>query len=142
MSFLTRFWSKDTNNKSDRNGSKILNTVFCWKEATTTTTVWKMTEDFDCKYVHHFNTSIEQCNFVVNNSNCQDASGFLNYVTVLYCDFQDQEVLGLCLFGLWLAFLFIGLAVSADDFFCPNLHTISSTLRYQHHWKIMTTQAI
>ena len=25
--------------------------------------------------------------------------------------------------------LFVGLAVSADDFFCPNLNTISKTLR-------------
>jgi pantothenate kinase type III len=40
-----------------------------------------------------------------------------------------QEVAGLIVLTLWLAFLFVGLAVSADDFFCPNLQTISNTLR-------------
>ena len=86
-------------------------------------------DDKDCKFVHHFNTSQERCDFVVNNTDCQEASGFLNYVTVLYCNFEDEEPLGLFLLSLWLAFLFVGLAVSADDFFCPNLHTISKTLR-------------
>ena len=88
-----------------------------------------MADSVDCKFVHHFNTSREQCDFVVNNTDCQEARGFLNYVTVLYCNFQDQEPLGLFLLFLWLAFLFVGLAVSADDFFCPNLNTISKTLR-------------
>ena len=36
-------------------------------------------------------------------------------------------------FALWIFILFIGLGVSADDYFCPNLAIISKTLRLSHN---------
>lgn len=110
-----------------------------------------MASDLDCKFVLQLNSSTERCDFVVNNTDCQEASGYFNYVELLYCDFSgnaiflddfggsfqsflliflaDRQLSGLALFGSWMAFLFVGLAVSADDFFCPNLDTMSKKLR-------------
>ena len=85
----------------------------------------------ECKHVHDFNGTQAQCDFVQNNENCNDTDGYFNYVEILYCDFAGEEAyLAIFIFALWLVVLFIGLAVSADDYFCPNLATISKTLRY------------
>lgn len=88
----------------------------------------------ECKFVHHLNTSDAQCEFVKQNLNCQDVGGFINYIQVLYCDFPGQlAYLAIFLYALWLIVLFIGLAISADDYFCPNLAIISKTLRLSHN---------
>lgn len=84
--------------------------------------------DADCKEVHQFNDSWAKCEFVKNNSNCQDSDGYLNYVEILYCDFS-HVYLALILYALWLLVLFIGLGATADDYFCPNLAIISKTCR-------------
>merc|ERR1719412_1033626 len=40
-----------------------------------------------------------------------------------------MAILAMSIFLVWLCILFIGLAISADDYFCPNLASISKTLR-------------
>lgn len=87
--------------------------------------------EFDCKHVHDINGTSAKCDFVKNNSHCQESEGVFNYVQVLYCDFEGTGLnyVAVGLFAMWLLVLFIGLAVSADDYFCPNLASISKTLR-------------
>ena len=83
----------------------------------------------DCQYVHHIANS-EKCQFVQNNSNCQDSDGYVNYVQVLYCDFGvDKAYLAIGIFAIWIVVLFVALAISTDDYFCPNLASISKSLR-------------
>ena len=50
----------------------------------------------DCQNVNNINGSEAQCLFVQTNENCQDSDGYLNYVEILYCDFNGQpyEALG------------------------------------------------
>ncbi len=42
----------------------------------------------------------------------------------------------------WLAFLFVGLAAAAEDFFSPNLATISNHLRLSHNIAGVTLLAV
>ena len=63
----------------------------------------------------------------------QESDGYLNYVEILYCHFggnPQMAILAMSIFLVWLCILFIGLAISADDYFCPNLASISKTLRW------------
>ena len=88
----------------------------------------------ECKHVHDFNGTQAKCDFVQNNEHCNDTDGYLNYVEILYCDFDGSEAyLAIFTFALWICILFIGLGVSADDYFCPNLAIISKTLRLSHN---------
>ena len=89
-----------------------------------------MATDQDCTYVHHYNSSQAKCDFVKNNALCNETEGYVNYVLVIYCDFDaSNSYLAIILLALWLLVLFVGLAVTADDYCCPNLATISKTLR-------------
>ena len=85
--------------------------------------------DTNCQFVHNVNLS-DKCDFVRNNSDCQDSDGFVNYVEVLYCEFGAEKAYGaIAVFALWIFVLFVALAISTDDYFCPNLASISKTLR-------------
>ena len=71
-----------------------------------------------------------RCDFVQHNENCLDVDGFINYVSILYCTFgKELFPLAVILFIIWLLILFIALAVSADDYFCPSIEIISKVLR-------------
>jgi len=60
----------------------------------------------------------------------QDSDGLINYVEVLYCDFGvEKAYLAIGVFAIWTFVLFVALAISTDDYFCPNLASISKTLR-------------
>ena len=74
--------------------------------------------------------------------------GFVNYVSVIYCTaghslfpltvriwsrklmFLMSRPSKVILYILWLVVLFVSLAVSADDYFCPAIEIISKTLRF------------
>ncbi|XP_052261125.1 mitochondrial sodium/calcium exchanger protein-like isoform X2 [Dreissena polymorpha] len=76
----------------------------------------------------------ERCSFVNRTDDCQIDEGFIDYIHILYCDFSPHLLpLAVTILVLWLMFLFIGLAVTADDFFCPALSVISDTLRLSHN---------
>ena len=81
-----------------------------------------------CSYVHFVNES-SRCQFVTSNEDCNSGSGFLPYLTFVYCDLQGLPILAIAILGLWLLALFITLGISADDFFCPNLAKIAKTLK-------------
>jgi len=55
-----------------------------------------------------------------------DHGGFFDYYEFIYC--LVEHVGAVAFLIVWWIFLFIGLAVTADDFFCPALITISKTL--------------
>ena len=90
-----------------------------------------MADEVECSHVHEINGTQAQCDFVKTNDLCQDSEGYFNYVEILYCTFGGgfEPYLGIALYCQWIFVLFVALAVSTDDFFCPNLATISKTLR-------------
>jgi len=96
----------------------------------------------DCTLVRDYNWT-ERCYFVEHNDNCMDIDGMINYISILYCSFTGGLFwLGLCLYVIWLVILFIALAVSADDFFCPAIQVISDTLRLSQNVAGVTIMAL
>ncbi|XP_012946734.1 mitochondrial sodium/calcium exchanger protein [Aplysia californica] len=88
----------------------------------------------DCSDLHSIPNLTDFCAFVRNTSSCDIDEGFINYTAFLYCTLDNLviEVACLILF-IWWFFLFTGLAVTADDFFCPSLAVISQSLKLSHN---------
>ncbi|KAH1180390.1 hypothetical protein KIL84_009226 [Mauremys mutica] len=87
----------------------------------------------DCWEVRTRNSS-EWCHFIRSTPDCQTDSGFLNYLNGVFCLFPSGLLpLAVTLYGLWLLYLFLILAVTAEKFFCPNLSAISTNLRLAHN---------
>jgi len=86
--------------------------------------------DGSCSEVTTFDNWDDRCYFVQNNEGCQDVDGFINYIQFIYCTAGTKSLFpfSVTLLILWLLVLFIGLAVSADNYFCPSIETISKTL--------------
>ncbi|XP_069134964.1 mitochondrial sodium/calcium exchanger protein-like [Argopecten irradians] len=92
-------------------------------------------DDVECREVLNKKAD-ERCDFVKQTDDCQIDEGFLDYTQFVYCDFghgKHIEVLAMIILFLWWIFLFIGLAVTADDFFCPALSVISETMHLSHN---------
>ncbi|XP_076452300.1 mitochondrial sodium/calcium exchanger protein-like [Babylonia areolata] len=88
--------------------------------------------DVECRSFHSMNVT-DICAFVNATDDCQIDEGFINYTLFVYCHFMHLVPLGVFVLFLWWFFLFCGLAVTADDFFCPSLAVISRTLRLSHN---------
>ena len=54
----------------------------------------------DCNFVNNITNDAEKCDFVKNNTECQDVLGYINYVQTLYCDFEGGIAGGIILFAL------------------------------------------
>ncbi|XP_075686354.1 mitochondrial sodium/calcium exchanger protein isoform X1 [Rhinoderma darwinii] len=91
------------------------------------------TEGADCQEVGKLNVSL-RCKFIRETSDCNDTDGYIRYLDGAFCSFPPQLFpLAIFLYALWLLYLFIILAVTAEKFFCPNLSAISRTLRLSHN---------
>jgi len=84
-----------------------------------------------------------RCYFARNNDNCSDADGFVHYIILLYCTFgKSLFPLAIIIYLAWLLVLFIALAVSADDYFCPSIEIISKVLRLSQNIAGVTIMAL
>ena len=81
-----------------------------------------------CQNVHLRETDEEKCDFCRRTSYCQIITGFVNYTFFCYCDLAGYVWLAVILLVIWWIYLFISLAVTADDFFCPAMVVIVKTL--------------
>ena len=89
-------------------------------------------ENSDCSIVASFNSTklnATQCFFVRNADDCQIDDGFVNYLQFPYCSLPNITWLAMVFLFIWLGYLFISLGAAAEEFFCPNLNTIATTLR-------------
>ncbi|KAF9123130.1 hypothetical protein BGW39_009237 [Mortierella sp. 14UC] len=60
---------------------------------------------------------------------CRDhQAGLINYMHLYFCNLDHMHALALIIMGAWMVFLFALIGVTASDFFCPNLNTISKKL--------------
>ncbi|XP_053555810.1 mitochondrial sodium/calcium exchanger protein [Bombina bombina] len=86
-----------------------------------------------CWEVGKLNASL-RCDFIRNTSDCHNTDGYVNYLEGAFCTFPTSLFpLAVFLYVLWLIYLFIILAVTAEKFFCPNLSAISHSLRLSHN---------
>lgn len=89
--------------------------------------------DADCSDVHKVNKSM-RCDFTKTTDDCSVDEGFVDYTVFAYCQFTPSLLpLALVILFIWWLFLFIGLAITADDYFCPALTVISKTLHLSHN---------
>ncbi|XP_044131266.1 mitochondrial sodium/calcium exchanger protein [Bufo gargarizans] len=90
-------------------------------------------EEADCQEVGKLNASL-RCDFIRRTSDCNDTDGYFSYLDGAFCSFPPELFpFAIFLYALWLLYLFIILAVTAEKFFCPNLSAISRTLRLSHN---------
>ncbi|GFO27624.1 sodium/potassium/calcium exchanger 6 [Plakobranchus ocellatus] len=90
--------------------------------------------DIDCHELHHLPNGTSICHFVKTTSSCGIDEGYINYTQLLYCGFSAVPIwFGCVLLLIWWLFMFSGLAVTADDFFCPSLAVISRSLKLSHN---------
>eukprot|EP00042_Codosiga_hollandica_P057154 m.840477 g.840477 ORF g.840477 m.840477 type:complete len:624 (-) comp59512_c1_seq2:198-2069(-) len=71
---------------------------------------------------------VDKCTFVQLADACQNDGGFINYLAVTYCQLNSKGG-AIVLFIFWLLVLFVALSVTAEEFFCPALNTISKALK-------------
>jgi len=84
----------------------------------------------ECRDYHLIHNSSLWCDFINNTEDCSMNEGFVNYINVMFCSFPPSQIpLISVLYGIWLIFLFCGLATTAEKFFCPALQYISSNLK-------------
>lgn len=87
-----------------------------------------------CDSIHSVHNATNQCWFVKHTASCAVDEGFVNYTELLYCGLDKVPVwFGCVLLVVWWLFMFSGLAVTADDFFCPSLAVISRSLKLSHN---------
>ncbi|KAK9481117.1 Sodium/calcium exchanger protein-domain-containing protein [Lipomyces japonicus] len=76
-----------------------------------------------CTDVLHVSTK-EQCQFV--KTYCSDDElGFFNYIRFYYCTPTRMQSLIFVTMTVWLIALFTTIGITASDFLCPNLNTMS-----------------
>ncbi|KAK9372811.1 Sodium/calcium exchanger protein-domain-containing protein [Lipomyces chichibuensis] len=57
-----------------------------------------------------------------------DRLGLFNYLELYYCTFADAKPIALGIITVWLVAVFTTIGITASDFLCPNLNTISDLL--------------
>ncbi|ELU09328.1 hypothetical protein CAPTEDRAFT_73810, partial [Capitella teleta] len=83
-----------------------------------------------CEEVHNYKGKEAQCDFVTETESCENEEGLFEYNDFIYCLLGGDLVpLAAVILVIWWLFCFCGLAVCADDYFCPALVVISKTLR-------------
>eukprot|EP01137_Pigoraptor_chileana_P016824 Opistho-2@73970 len=81
--------------------------------------------DAECQDIED---KLEKCLFVTTVTDCLPDSGFINYLKLPYCSLPHHYGFALMVLFLWMIFLFIALGTTAEEFFCPALSVISTTL--------------
>ncbi|KAK1135225.1 hypothetical protein K0M31_007996 [Melipona bicolor] len=85
----------------------------------------------DCSYVWNIPTK-DRCEWVRSTEDC-DTGSVLSYTEILFCTFGTENTfvftVGLMIMIVWLLYMFLILATTADNFFCPSLAVIAGVLR-------------
>jgi len=84
----------------------------------------KFTTELECRALI---SAKDKCYFVLHTNDCNNADGLvINYLSLIYCNLTSQMFVGSIIFlGVWKLFLFVGLATSANTFFCPSLQVLA-----------------
>ena len=83
----------------------------------------------DCDDYHNLPNKSEQCEFISQTESCEDNDGLVHYLKFPYCDLPAAIPLADIILFAWIGYLFVCLAVTAEDYFCPALTSISRMLK-------------
>ena len=81
-----------------------------------------------CGDYHQKNRS-EQCNYIKDTASCSENDGHIHYLQFPYCDLPNEIPLADVILLIWIGYLFVCLAITAEDYFCPALTAISKMLK-------------
>lgn len=84
-------------------------------------------ENSSCSQVLQVPTA-EQCSFIETNCASEIDIGRVNYLALYYCKFPALRSFSVIPLLTCLSLLFIALGMTASDYLCPNLYTISKFL--------------
>eukprot|EP00040_Diaphanoeca_grandis_P005146 m.31551 g.31551 ORF g.31551 m.31551 type:complete len:566 (-) comp16481_c0_seq2:497-2194(-) len=82
--------------------------------------------------IQSVNTTQEICNIVQETEECE-SEGLVDMVTMVFCQLEGSIAAVLPVMLVLGFALFVGLGVTADAYLCPNLLTLSSSLRLPGH---------
>ena len=78
------------------------------------------TEHDGCSALKHFHDYESKCAYLKTIDPCA-SQGFVDYLSLLYCNFEKFPLLGQSLLFLWLLALFYVLGHTASEYFCSSL---------------------
>eukprot|EP00116_Pleurobrachia_bachei_P002735 sb/3462997/ len=70
-----------------------------------------------------------KCEFIQTTDSCSDNDALIHYLQFPFCTLPSVIPLADIILFLWTAYLFVCLAITAEEFFCPALTVISKMLR-------------
>ncbi|CAN6993144.1 unnamed protein product [Brassica oleracea var. botrytis] len=85
------------------------------------------TEHDGCSALKHFHDYESKCAYLKTIDPCA-SQGFVDYLSLLYCNFEKFPLLGQSLLFLWLLALFYVLGHTASEYFCSSLESLSKLL--------------
>lgn len=89
-----------------------------------------LTKELQCSSYHKLSNESNVCSYITQLPNCQYDGGFIQYMKFVMCTFTPQyRPASYVILLFWMFYLFIILGVTAEDFFCPCLKSISKFLR-------------
>lgn len=91
------------------------------------TGVFSKRELSNCSQVHHVPAK-DQCTFIETNCITEAEIGRFNYLSMFYCSFSSLRSIAVILLLSCLGIFFMALGLTASDYLCPNLYTISKFL--------------
>lgn len=122
----------------------LINFVFALDENNSTSPVLS---DPDSPLQSHKCTALyeipkeNQCSFIRNE--CKDYKlGYVNYLELYYCTFLFLHSFAFLPLVFNLAILFISLGLTASEYLCPNLHSISKVLQLSDNLAGLTLLAL
>ncbi|KAG7661147.1 uncharacterized protein J8A68_005349 [[Candida] subhashii] len=87
--------------------------------------IWKR-DNPKCHEIHQTPTQ-QQCQF--SKTNCIEPEGIINYFTSYYCTFNFLHSFAIIPISVCLIICFVSLGITASEYLCPNLYTISKFLK-------------
>jgi len=84
----------------------------------------------ECSSFHEYSNSTTICDYVTSQkSDCIFEDGYLQYMQFSFCYLPPKYYTVIyVILSFWLMFMFVALGVTAEEFFCPCLKSISKTL--------------
>ncbi|KAK6204482.1 Sodium/calcium exchanger protein-domain-containing protein [Scheffersomyces amazonensis] len=82
-----------------------------------------------------------QCQYVKDHCSDEDI-GYINYIELYYCSLSEIPIVSFIIFIGGLVMFFIGLGLTASDYLCPNLYTLSKFLQLSDNFAGLTLLAL
>ncbi|XP_071700178.1 cation/calcium exchanger 1-like [Rutidosis leptorrhynchoides] len=80
-----------------------------------------------CTGVHQQISRADKCYYIKTNDGC-NPEGYINYLHLYYCSFEQLPQLGFIILLIWLVILFYILSNTASEYFCPSVEHLSNVL--------------